>query len=83
MIGISRSRRSTGRFIVAKVILFFVGAAVFVAAVLLKRDDFVLFAIPFLLAGIILRFFERAPEEDPEPEEAEEDPAEDDEGAAT
>jgi hypothetical protein len=81
---ISRGRRSSGRFLIPKLGLFFTGAAVFLAGVLLKRDDVVPFAIPLLLAGIALRFFEREQEEEePEPEEPEEDEREDDEGAAT
>lgn len=83
MIVVPRGRRSSGRFLIPKVVLFFAGAAVFLAGVLLQRDDVVPFAIPLLLAGIALRFFEREPEEEPEPEEAEEEQRGDDEGAAT
>jgi hypothetical protein len=57
---LDRGRRAApGRFLRLKVQLFFAGAAMLVAGMVLKRDVLVLFAIAILAVGFVLRFFER------------------------
>lgn len=59
MIFVSRRRRGPGRFLNAKVHLFFAGAAVLLLGMALERDVLVAFAVAILAAGFALRFFER------------------------
>lgn len=76
---LDRGRRAArGRFTALKVQLFFAGAAVLLAGMVLGRDALVLLAIAILAAGFLLRFLDRPSEPETnledDPDGAEDDP---------
>ncbi len=77
---LDRSRRVPGRFVGLKIGLFFAGAAVLLAGMVMERDVLVAVAIAILGVGFLLRFLDRrepvrwvADEDDPDEDDLPDD----------